>query len=155
MPLSGIVSISLLTNKILDWDFILFYFVRFGFILFLFGVFLIFIHFLFVLFYLFFYFIIYFILFFLYLFIYCYILCLHCFPWFLQFMCISRSLGALVFDPKIERTPHQIKRERKRQACDNNQNNMANGNEQHNRVMKDYLAPTLQGCSSSIVKPLV
>ena len=102
-----------------------------------------------------FYFIIYFILFFLYLFIYCYILCLHCFPWFLQFMCISRSLGALVFDPKIERTPHQIKRERKRQACDNNQNNMANGNEQHNRVMKDYLAPTLQGCSSSIVKPLV
>ena len=32
---------------------------------------------------------------------------------------------------------------------------MAEENEQNDRAMKDYLAPTLQGCSSSITRPPV
>ena len=66
----------------------------------------------------------------------------------------SRSLGELLFDPEIEWTLRQIRGEME-QDCEGNKNNMTNENEQNNKAMKDYLAPTLNECSSSIVRPLV
>ena len=66
----------------------------------------------------------------------------------------SRSLGELLFDPEIEKTLRQLRRERR--AFEGTQNsNMAEENEQNHRAMKDYLTPNLEGCSSSIVRPPV
>ena len=62
--------------------------------------------------------------------------------------------GELFFDPEIERTLRQLRIEKKEyekyQA-----RNMAEENNQNWRAMKDYLAPYLNGCTSSIVRPLV
>ena len=63
----------------------------------------------------------------------------------------SKSLGELLFDPKIEKTLQQQRR-KKRVFEDTQNNNMANKNEQNHRAMKDYLTPKLEGCSSSIVR---
>ena len=60
----------------------------------------------------------------------------------------------LLFDLEIEHTLHQLWREQ-REVEEIQDTNMVEKNEQNDRAMKDYLAPTLQGCSSSIVRPLV
>ena len=63
-------------------------------------------------------------------------------------------MGDLLFDPEIKRTLRQLRRER-RGAEEFREATMTNENEQNDRAIKDYLASTLQGCSSSIVRPPV
>ena len=60
-------------------------------------------------------------------------------------------MGDLLFDLEIEHTLRQLRRER-RSAKEFLEATMTNENEQNDRAIKDYLAPTLQGCSSSIVR---
>ena len=64
---------------------------------------------------------------------------------FLQFMLRSISLR------EIERTLHPIRREMR--VFEDYHNNMANENKENNKAMKDYLAPTLGGFFSCIVRP--
>ena len=66
----------------------------------------------------------------------------------------SQSTEELLFDPEIERSLRQLRRERR--AVERVfESTMAEENEHNDRAMKDYLAPTLEGCSSSIVRPPV
>ena len=62
--------------------------------------------------------------------------------------------GELIFDPEIEHTLRHLRRERKENEEDL-ASNMAEENNQNRRAMKDYLAPSLDGCASSIVRPPV
>ena len=66
----------------------------------------------------------------------------------------SRSEGELIFDPKIEHTLRQLRRER-REYEEYQARNMAEENNPNRRAMKDYMAPSLNGCTSSIVRPPV
>ena len=66
----------------------------------------------------------------------------------------SCSEGKLIFDPQIERTLRQLRKER-REHKEDQASNMAKENNQNRRAMKDYLSPSLDGCALSIVRPLV
>ena len=66
----------------------------------------------------------------------------------------SYSEGKLIFDPEIERTLRQLRRER-REDEEDQISNMAEENNQNRRAMKDYLAPFMDGCALSIVRPPV
>ena len=66
----------------------------------------------------------------------------------------SQSTEDLIFDPEIEHSSCQLRRER-RVVERVVGATMAEENEQNDRAMKDYLAPTLEGRSSSIVRPPV
>ena len=63
-------------------------------------------------------------------------------------------MGDLLFDPEIKCTLHQLKQEW-RAVEEFQEATMANVNKQNDRTMKDYLTPTLQECSSNIMRLLV
>ena len=67
---------------------------------------------------------------------------------------MSQSTRDLFFDPKIEHSLRQLKRGQ-RATEGSLEATMTMKNDQNDRTIKDYLAPTLQGCSSSIVRPPV
>ena len=67
---------------------------------------------------------------------------------------MSQSTGDLLFDLEIERSLCQLRRAR-RAVKEVLEVTMANENEHDDKAMKDYLAPTLEGYSSSIVRLLV
>ena len=57
----------------------------------------------------------------------------------------------LLFDPKVERSFCKLRIERRAVKRDFE----ATMAEENDRAMKDYLAPIFEGCSFSIVRPLV
>ena len=60
----------------------------------------------------------------------------------------SCSKGELIFDLEIECSLRQLRREQRVVERDFE----ATMAEENDRAMKDYLAPTLEGCSSSVVR---
>ena len=140
VPLSEIVSISFLVDGILDWIFY-FYFILYLFLSCLFFIFP------FILFY--FFFSLFILISFCFILFYSYFHLFLCF--ILQFMWRSQSTGDLLFNPKIKRSLRQLRRAW-RVVKEVPEVTMANENEHDDRAMKDYLAPTLEGCSPSIMR---
>ena len=61
------------------------------------------------------------------------------------------KLEQTLFDPEIERTLHQLKKEKKKEA-NTSLSNMAN---QEQKVLRDYATPSVNGATSSIRRPAI
>ena len=61
------------------------------------------------------------------------------------------KLEQTLFDPEIERTLHQLKKEKKKEA----NTSLSNMADQEQKVLRDYATPSVNGATSSIRRPAI
>ena len=63
----------------------------------------------------------------------------------------SKPLEYTLFDPEIERTLCQLKKEKKKEA----NTSLSNMADQEQKVLRDYAMPSVNGATSSIRRPAI